>query len=74
MRAATVVRTDGNAFRVSTSEWLEARDGAHPPDAEATATTLGGDQCGAINPPEEYDGDGVILPAAYARHAVNWCL
>ena len=50
----------GNAFKSSTSEWLAAKVLPHmqPP--------------APINPPEEYDEHGVILPAAYTRHAMDW--
>ena len=77
LRAATSGRRSlallayGNAFKVSTSEWLATREQGTDAEEE-DAATRGASRGAAINPPEEYDGEGAILPAAYARHAADW--
>jgi S-methylmethionine-dependent homocysteine/selenocysteine methylase len=49
----------GNAFKVTTSEWLAA-DASEPSGN------------GILNPAAEYDEAGVILPESYAKYAVEW--
>ena len=46
-----------NAFQVPTGEWLAGGRGSRAP---------------LCMPPEEYNGEGVITPEAYAAHAADW--
>jgi S-methylmethionine-dependent homocysteine/selenocysteine methylase len=56
------VRVGGyaNGFKTTTSQWL-------------ASSGEGCESGGFVLPPaEEYDGEGMILPEAYARHVATW--